>query len=327
VVKNNFTTTSCVIAFDWYNAPIHTYIRDTELTDGVLHMSGANGRLLYNARRRKTPWRIDIMDTPENLNTEEPSPEMHSEEASNAEEGSDNESGATEGAEEELSPHVKGAISALKRKHQRDLRRRDERHEALQYEIEMLKQRHGHQPMSNLDPYGSVPPSGNEGMHANVDDPIQRAVTIALQHREREERHRQEAENHQKVQKMHADFNRRLEQASDKYDDFHEVVLDDHAPFTPHMRAIAMSLPNPEDTLYKLGKDRDALHRVSKLAPHEQVGEMIRLSASLMSPQSTPKRSDSAVIGQVKTTPVSRNGISESSSIREIRERLKGKKY
>lgn len=171
-----------------------------------------------------------------------------------------------------------------------------------------------------MNPYTQQPvqPGG-------ADEQIHRAVSMALQAREQQERQAQHAHQAMEVQQELQRFNQRLDSASDKYDDFDDSVRSDDAKFTPAMRDAAMVMPNAEDVLYKLGKNRSELERISKLNPIAQQRELLSLGYALHggdmgkgnnAPQ--PK-----VMGQIKGTPMSSNGIDGKTPVSVLRQKLR----
>lgn len=89
-------------------------------------------------------------------------------------------------------------------------------------------------------------------------------------------------ETRREWEKTFNDFQSQLDQASDTYEDFQDVVMANDVPITPSMRDNAMFLPNPADVLYHMAKDRTELNRIAQLSPASQAKEMVKLSADLM---------------------------------------------
>lgn len=227
----------------------------------------------------------------------------------------------TEGEEspkEDLPPHVLGIISKLKRKHQKDVMQRDARHEAQMQQLQGMvmqqlqpqqQQWNSNQPQAQ--PSFSAPQApGNVAQMGGNGGQLQDADSIARQQRELAERH--------------AELHEQLEKGADKYDDFYEVIQSPHALFTKEMIPMAMLLPNGEDVLYALGKDRATLRKLGSLSVAEQGKEMVRLSHSLAASESSSKKAAApTVISQVKTTPSSQGGLSANPSFDELRAHLK----
>jgi hypothetical protein len=180
---------------------------------------------------------------------------------------------------------------------------------------------------SNYDPgvYDEDVPAGS------VDEQIHKAVSFALQHRDKEERRAKEAEAAQHVNKQYQELHRHLDHLGDKYDDFDEIVRGQETPFTTHMRDAALLLDldhkNPGsagEVLYKLGKNPEELKRISKLHPLEQAREMVKLSKALISGGENKTQQPTRHLGQIKNSPVNNShGVNEKTPIGSIRERMK----
>lgn len=210
--------------------------------------------------------------------------------------------------------YVQKRLKQQKRAHERELR---ELHGRINDMQSMLTSNQN--PQANGDSYPS---------QGGVDEQIQRAVTYALQHKEMEERSRQEAQMKQHVAKQYQELDRHLDNAADEHEDFDEVVRGD-TPFTPHMRDAALMLPrkgpgSAAEVLYKLGKNPDELKRIGRLHPLEQAQELNRLSHALVSSKESNSFHEDRMMGQIKSNPViSRDGITDKSSVSDIRKILK----
>lgn len=228
-----------------------------------------------------------------------------------------NDADATEGDRDDLPLFAKEKIGKLQKRHQRDLRRLQERIQML--ETRAAPQSDNSSTNSAMNSYNGAPQGGNVG-----DEQIQRAVSLALQAKDAKEREAKQQQEQAHVAKQYQNLQNRLDRASDKYEDFDEVVMAPDAEYTPAMRDAMLMIDNPEDVLYKLGKDRNKLNQIAKLHPLDQAKEMLKLSAALMGGEK-PAQTQPKTLGQVKSSPVnsSSRGITEKSSIREIRDRMK----
>jgi hypothetical protein len=155
----------------------------------------------------------------------------------------------------------------------------------------------------------------------HVDEQIHKAVSYALRHKEMEENKAKQAEQAAHVHRQYQDLHRHLDTVSDKYDDFDEVVRGEHSPFTGHMRDASLLLPktgpgSAGETLYKLGKNKDELLRISKLHPLDQASEIVKLSHALIGGGDSKASQAPRTLGQVKSTPVSNSGAQDTASIR-----------
>lgn len=220
-------------------------------------------------------------------------------------------------AEPELPEFAKKKLGMQQKRHKKEMRQ-------LQSQIDDLRSHMGSRPEPTNSPeqpmnaYSSQPQGG-------MDDQIQRAVAMALRAKEDQERKVKDAEKMQHVHKQYQALQDHLDNASNQYDDFDEVVRSPDAPFTETMRDTALLIPNPGEVFYKLGKNRDELKRISSLHPLDQAKEIVKMSVAMMS--STGNKGQSAVktIGQIKNSPVTNasGAVNENTSVGELRKRMK----
>lgn len=219
----------------------------------------------------------------------------------------------------QMSLSVQKRLKAQKRAHEREVRGLHARIGDL--ESRMSQPMHQSQDQS-INPY-SAPQGGN------IDESIQKAVSFALQHKDMEERKARDAQQAAHVQRQYQDFQRHLDSAGDKYDDFHDVVFGDHTPYSASMRDYAVTLPrtgagSAAEVLYKLGKNPQELERIARLHPIDQASEMSRLSHALMSGGENKSSQQSRPLGQIKSNPVNTShAVTEKTPIGSIRERMK----
>lgn len=192
--------------------------------------------------------------------------------------------------------YVEKRLKRQKRQHEREMR-------DMQAQMAQMQ--------ANLGSNQSQMPQMNDQnqMQNPGDDQIQRAVQYALNARDMQERQQKNAESAAYVQKQHQNMKQHLDDMGDKYDDFHEAVLDDDKPFTPAMRDYALTLPrngkgSAGEVLYHLGKNPEELKRMSKLHPLDQAAEMAKLSHALISGGDMKMSSTRSPMGQVKSNPV-----------------------
>ncbi len=219
--------------------------------------------------------------------------------------------GDKESAKEDLPLYAKERIGKMQKRHHRDMRR-------LQERINMLENQSLDNTGSQMNPNPQM--SADNG---GVDEQIQRAVSMALQAKEQQERQTKQQQEQQHIAREYQNLQQKLDHAADKYDDFQEVVMGSDVPYTPHMRDAMLMIDNPGDVLYKLGKNRPELERIAKLHPLDQAKEMLKLSVAL---QSGEKSSQSApkTLGQVKSSPaVNSRNVTEKTSPSEIRRLMK----
>lgn len=187
-----------------------------------------------------------------------------------------------------------------------------------------------HEQLNNL-------PSQGQNTDANnpcSDDPIQKAVHFALAQRDLQERKQKEAENQAHLQKRYRGLQSHLDDMGDKYDDFHNTVLNNDAPYSPTMRDYALTLPtkgagSAGEVLYHLGKHPDELKRISKLHPLDQTTEMAKLSHALISGgenKASPSRKEP--LGNIKTRPISNSdSVNDKTPISSLRARMLAGKW
>jgi hypothetical protein len=92
------------------------------------------------------------------------------------------------------------------------------------------------------------------------------------------------------------------------------------------VRDALLLVENPAEVAYRLGKNKDELHRISKLHPLDQAREVNKLSFSLMGGNngkaSSPTKSNP--LGTIRTNPVnSSSAITDKTPPSAIRARMK----
>ena len=217
----------------------------------------------------------------------------------------------------DLPEYAKKKLGMQEKRHKKEIRR-------MQSQIDEMNSRFGSRPEPqnshehNMNPYNSQHEEGNNN------DQIYAAVNKALQMQKEQEHKAREAERMQHVNKQYRALKDHLDNHSDKYDDFDEVVNSDDAPYTTHMRDASLLIPNAAETLYHLGKDRDKLKKISELHPLDQAKEVVKMSIALMG--GTGKNGSSSSVkplSNIRNNPINSAGVNESTSIGEIRKRLK----
>ncbi len=222
--------------------------------------------------------------------------------------------------------YVQKRLKRERRAHEREIRELQARMDQMQSQLQpnqAMQQAQGPQ-----DAMGN--PMGNQmGNQGGMDDAIHKAVSYALQHKEMEERRARESEAQHHIAKQYQDLNRHLDQTSDKYDDFEDVVRGD-AQFTAHMRDAALMLPkkgpgSAGEVLYRLGKNPEELKRIGQLPAIDQAKELVALSHALISGgEKNQSQSTSRPLGNVKSNPVVNSmGINDKTPISDIRNRMK----
>ncbi len=219
---------------------------------------------------------------------------------------------------------VRKRIHAQAKKHQREMRAMQEQMMHMQAQLggDSAHLQSPHNPNSN--PYPSPgqpnPPAMSE------EEKIEKAVRFALGAKEHEERQAKMAESQAHVHKQYQRLNDEFDKASEKYDDFEDVVRGDDIPFTPHVRDALLLIQNPADVAYRLGKNKSELERISKLHPLEQAREVNKLSFSLMGGQNgkTQGQNKANPLGAIRNNPAhSSNAITDKTPASVIRARMK----
>ena len=112
--------------------------------------------------------------------------------------------------------------------------------------------------------------------------------------------------------KMTQDWEAKVAEASEKYDDF-EKVVGDIKPITPWAVAIMRS-ENGEDVAYHLGKHPQEARKILSLDPEDQFLEIGRLSARLANVETKPRTPSKA---PAPITPVQAEAKPSGDEIRE----------
>ncbi len=217
---------------------------------------------------------------------------------------------------------VKKRLGMQAKKHQREMRQMQEQLMRMQTHING-DSANPHASEYNQNPYNS--PGQPSAVPMSEEEKIQKAVRFALGAKEHQERQEKDAERQAHVHKQYKRMNDEFDKASDKYDDFDDVVRGDDVPFTPHVRDALLLVENPADVAYRLGKNKSELERISKLHPLDQAREVNKLSFSLMGGNNgKPSKSSSNPMGSVKVNPAhSSNAVTDKTPPSVIRARMK----
>lgn len=248
--------------------------------------------------------------------------------------------GDTDGPKEEIVDHdssegksnkddplyVQKRLKRERRNHEREIRELQARMDQMQSQLQP-NQSMQQQPQQGPQDFGNPMQQQMQQQGAGNMDMIQQAVSYALQQKEMEERRARESEAQQHIVKQYQELNRHLDQTSDKYDDFDDIVRGD-APYTAHMRDAALMLPkkgpgSAGEVLYRLGKNPEELKRIGQLHPVEQAKELVALSHALIS-GGNEKQSQSKPLHSIKSNPVVNSvGITDKTPVSDIRNRMK----
>lgn len=204
---------------------------------------------------------------------------------------------------------VRKRIHAQARKHTREMRQ-------MQEQLVHMRQMIGGdsaQPQyqqSNAGSYQSPGQPSAPGM--TEEEKIHHAVRMALGAKDHEERQARDAARHAHVQKQYQRLDDEFDNASDKYDDFDDVVRGKDVPFTTHVRDALLLVDNPADVAYRLGKNRSELERISKLHPLDQAREVNKLAFSLMGGNGGKTSSGAKPnnpLGSIKSNPANNSSV------------------
>lgn len=231
-------------------------------------------------------------------------------------------SDAEQGIADQDEPYsIKKRLGMQAKKHAREMRQMQEQLMRMQMQMQGDSAT-PHNPY-NSNPYPS--PGQPNPPAATEEEKIQRAVRLALGAKEHEERQAEEAQKAAHVHKQYQRLNDEFDRASEKYDDFDDVVRGEDIPFTPHVRDALLLVENPADVAYRLGKNRSELERISRLHPLDQAREVNKLSFALRTgqdgkAQAAPKANP---LGNVRVNPTASTAITDKTPPSVIRQRMK----
>jgi hypothetical protein len=216
---------------------------------------------------------------------------------------------------------VKKRLGMQAKKHQREMRQMQEQMMRMQSQ---MANRQPYEEESHANAYPS--PGQPNPPNMSEEQKIQMAVRYALGAKEHEEKQAKDAERLAHIQKQYKRLNDEFDNASEKYDDFDDVVRGDDAPFSNHVRDALLLVDNPAEVAYRLGKNRDELLRISKLHPLDQAREVNKLSFALMGgnigkPPSAPSKS--SPMGATRVNPATSNAVTDKTPPSVIRARMK----
>jgi len=228
----------------------------------------------------------------------------------------------TQGIADKDDPYgVKKRLGMQAKKHSREMR-------SMQEQVMQMRSMLGaDSAQAQQQNHNAYPSPGQPNPPAMTEEEkIQRAVRMALGAKDHEERQAKAAEGQAHVQKQYQRLNDEFDKASDKYEDFDDVVRGEDTPFTHHVRDALLLVDNPADVAYRLGKNRSELERISKLHPLDQAREVNKLSFSLMGgnngkPSSNQKPNP---LGSIKANPANASSaVTDKTPASAIRARMK----
>lgn len=183
-------------------------------------------------------------------------------------------------ATEEVTSNAENAKKRIDKKSKKMQRRIDEleawksQQEAAMYAPQQPQEQFNPavaQPQQVVDPFTGEHLSPGTQRYETVLYDQQKQV---FQEKRVAQQQQQETDHYQ--QQQDEQFFDALDDASERYDDFDEVVRNDGLPLSESMLGVAKVTPNSADFLYYLAKNPKEVQRISKLHPVVQQKEMAR---------------------------------------------------
>lgn len=184
--------------------------------------------------------------------------------------------------EGELPEFAKRRLGKQQKKHDREVA-------AMQQEMEMMRSHvagvqqapaQPQDPSKVFDPY--------TGQQVDVNSVQGQTIVTLNQQRQAEQMYNQQAQQSQKAdafnrqkQEIFNRFEDSLDDASEKYADFDDVVRSSSVPFTQDMAEIMAISPNPGDFAYYLGSNPKEVQRLAKLPSLQMLKEMNKHMVSM----------------------------------------------
>jgi len=210
-------------------------------------------------------------------------------------EQSDAPEGEAETPKENTPDSVKKRLGQQEKKHKREMRSMQDQLSQMQQYI-MSQQHNAGQTQGNAE-------------HEAMQQPPQQQMVDPMRQLE--------------MQRLEEDFKQDLERASDKYEDFDDIVQDHRLPFTNSVREVLKILDNPGDVVYALGKNRDELYRIAGLSQHAQAKELHKLSKALTMKEKTAPKVQPKVMGQIKGNSSGTKSPSDKPTVSDFRKMLR----
>lgn len=112
--------------------------------------------------------------------------------------------------------------------------------------------------------------TGQQAEEAQPQDEVEAKVLDIIKRRDNEAQKKRIAEEQQNQRAaMLKALNDAVEEGSDRYDDFDDVVLNKNLPISEDIAIAATFLPNTSDVLYALGKNPDELRRITSIGNYQ----------------------------------------------------------
>ncbi len=218
---------------------------------------------------------------------------------------------------------IKKRLGMQAKKHQREMRAMQEQMMSMQAQFQNANMDSANPANHQSHPYSSPGQPNSPAM--SEEERIQKAVRYALGAKEHEEKQAKEAEYMNHIHKQYQRLDDEFDKASDKYDDFDDVVKGHDVPFTPHVRDALLLVENPAEVAYRLGKNKSELERISRLHPLDQAREVNKLSFSLMGNHGKPTANQkSTPMGSIRQNPAhTSTAVTDKTPPSVIRARMK----
>lgn len=217
----------------------------------------------------------------------------------------------------EMPSYMKKHFRRQEKMLKRELRERDIKLSTYEAELQ------GYRQLFNAT-YGEAQRTGNSGSQqaASADD-VEAKVLQTLNKVQQQ----QVIEQQRITQaRLTQEFQKKLNEASDRYDDFDDVVYAPDNPISKPIAQIAHYLPNAGDVIYALSKNKQELMRINRLDPDDRIMAMAAFAFKLATNGSSKvTQAPKPVTGQVKSSPTKKSLGTEGMSIRELKTHLKNK--
>jgi hypothetical protein len=197
---------------------------------------------------------------------------------------------------EDIPDVIKKRLGQQEKKHKRELRAMQDQLAQMQHHM-MAQQQQSQMPQNGVDQ-----PAQQQQMQPQFDQGRQLDM-----------------------QRLEDEFTRDLERASEKYEDFDEIINDRRLPFTNEISTVLRVLPNPGDVIHALGKNRDELYRIAGLSPHAQAKELTKLSTALTIKEKSAPKTQPKVMGQLKSNAAGTKAPGQIPSVSDFRKMLRNR--
>jgi hypothetical protein len=187
--------------------------------------------------------------------------------------------------ENDLPSGVKARIGRQEKRHQREMRALEE--EIVRMKSAMSAERSPHQfahhevsdvSIPSINPYTGLPINED-----TIEGIVQKQMFAHEFAKQRLEKQKIAERENLELSELQKDYFKSVAEASDKYDDFEEVVGRSVNKITNEMQMAAQFISNPGDILYSLSKNTAELDRINKLPKFKQMKEVVRYAEAFNS--------------------------------------------